>query len=474
MSLTSPEPMTDPARDVVIVAGASGFVGRALGLALARNLRPVGLSRQDRPGSNGYERFVQCDLLSLEDTERALAGARYAVYLVHSMMPASRLTQASFDDLDLICADNFARAAKKAGVERIVYLGGLMADETDALSDHLQSRLEVERVLGSTGVPVTVLRAGLVLGAAGSSYQILSRLVRRLPVMICPTWTHTKTQAVALSDVVELLAFAVGDDASSGGVFDVAAPEVVSYLEIMKRFAALAGKRRAFVGVPFFSPGLSRLWLSLITGAPRALAGPLVESLRHEMTAKDSRLAQAAGLEPTPFDKALAMSVAEEEKLGGEAFAFAVAGASASAPASRSTVTSVQRMTLHAGRDAAWAAAEYPRWLARTLGLLLSVVTGIGGAVQFRLRGVGTVLLELVPVTARSSSDRFLYRVAGGALVRRGQAGTFEVREVKGDGTVLTIVRDFEPRLPWWFYRATQAIAHEWIMHAFGRAIARA
>jgi uncharacterized protein YbjT (DUF2867 family) len=463
--------MPNPTRDVVLVAGASGFVGRALGPALARELTPVGLSRKDRPGANGYERFVQCDLLSLEDTERALQGARYAVYLVHSMMPASRLTQASFDDLDLICADNFARAARKAGVERIVYLGGLMADEKHALSDHLQSRLDVERVLGSTGVPVTVLRAGLVLGAAGSSYQILSRLVRRLPVMVCPTWTHTKTQAVALGDVVSLLAFATRDEASSGRVFDVAAPEVVSYLEIMKRFAALAGKRRLFVGVPLFSPGLSRLWLSLITGAPRALAGPLVESLRHEMTAREeASLANAAGLVPTSFDDALAASIAEEKALEGKAFAFAVADASV--PDARSTVTSVQRMKLPKGRDAAWAAEEYPRWLSRTLGFVLAVVKGADGAVEFRLRLLGRALLVLAPVPSRSSGDRFLYRVAGGMLARAGQAGTFEVREVKGDGTLLTIVRDFEPRLPWWIYRGTQAIAHEWIMRAFGRAIA--
>jgi uncharacterized protein YbjT (DUF2867 family) len=462
--------MQESTRDVVLVAGASGFVGRALGPLLAHTHRPVGLSRKDRPGSNGYERFVQCDLLSLEDTERALQGARYAIYLVHSMMPASRLTQASFDDLDLICADNFARAARKAGVERIVYLGGLMTDEKAALSDHLQSRLDVERVLGSTGVPVTVLRAGLVLGAEGSSYQILSRLVRRLPVMICPTWTHTRTQAVALADVVKLLAFATTDKASSGRVFDVAAPEVVSYQEIMRRFAEKAGKKRYFLGVPLFSPGLSRLWLSLITGAPRALAGPLVESLRHEMTARNgASLAEAAGLTPTSFDDALAASIQEEDALRGQAFAFAVADASA--PAGPSTVTSVQRMKLPKGRDATWAASEYPRWLSRTLGLLLHVVKGEDDSVEFRLRLLGITLLRLSPVAGRSSADRFLYQVSGGMLARPGQKGTFELRQVMGNGTLLTIVRDFEPRLPWWIYRATQAVAHAWIMHAFGNAI---
>jgi uncharacterized protein YbjT (DUF2867 family) len=233
------------------------------------------------------------------------------------MMPASRLTQASFDDLDLLCADNFARAAKKAGVERIVYLGGLVPRGRTELSEHLQSRVEVEHVLASTGVPVTVLRAGLVLGAQGSSYQMLARLVRRLPFMLCPAWTKTKTQPVALADVVSLLAFAVGDEATSGGTYDVGTPEVVSYLEIMKRFSALAGLERRFIGIPLFSPGLSRLWVSLITGAPRALAAPLVESLRHEMTVRDHALAEAAGLRPTPFDEALSGSIAEERVSAG-------------------------------------------------------------------------------------------------------------------------------------------------------------
>lgn len=456
-------------RDVVVVAGASGFVGSALGPRLAERFTPIGLSRRDRPGANGYERFVQCDLLSLEDTERALHGARYAVYLVHSMMPTSRLTQASFADLDVLCADNFARAAAKAGVERIVYLGGLMAHEDRALSEHLRSRLEVERVLGGTGVPVTVLRAGLILGAAGSSYQIVSRLVRRLPVMICPKWTHTKTQPIALADVVALLEFAVADERSAGGVFDIAAPQVVSYLEIMQRFAVHSGVHRWFMGVPLFSPGLSRLWLSLITGAPRALAGPLVESLRHEMTARDDTFARAAGLELTSFEDALTTAIADEQSLARDPLAYGPP----SGP-QRSSVVSVQRMKLPPGRDAAWAAAEYSRWCARTLGWVLRVVIEDDGTVRFRLRGLGLELLVLAPVAEGSRSDRFLYRVAGGLLVRGEQDGTLEVREVDDEGTILFSVRNFEPRLPWWIYRGTQSIAHAWIMHAFGRSLRRA
>ncbi len=450
----------------MLVAGASGFVGRALGPALATRFRVVGLSRHDRDGSDGYDRFLRCDLLALEDTERALVGVRYAVYLVHSMMPSARLTQAPFADIDLLCADNFARAAAKAGVERIVYLGGLIAREDHGLSEHLRSRLEVERVLGSTGVPVTVLRAGLILGAAGSSYQIVSRLVRRLPVMVCPRWTHTRTQPIALADVVKLLAFAIDDPASAGQVFDIAAPEVVSYLEIMRRFAALSGVRRRFVGVPLFSPGLSRLWLSLVTGAPRALAGPLVESLRHEMTARDLRLAAAAGLVPTPFEAALAAAVAEDRRLVADPFAAAPKDPTPT----RSTVLSIQRMAVPAGRDAAWIAARYSRWSARNLGWFLGVVHDDDGTVRFRLRVVGVDLLVLRPLRERCGPDRFVYGIVGGWLAEPGQSGTFEFR-TSGETIALTIVREFEPHLPWWIYRVTQAIAHAWVMWAFGRSL---
>lgn len=450
----------------MLVAGASGFVGRALGPVLAAHHRVVGLSRQDREGSDGYDRFLRCDLLALEDTERALEGVRYAVYLVHSMMPSARLTQASFAEIDLLCADNFARAAAKAGVERIVYLGGLIPHEDDGLSEHLRSRLEVERVLGSTGVPVTVLRAGLILGAAGSSYQIVSRLVRRLPIMVCPRWTHTRTQPIALADVVKLLAFAVDDPASAGQIFDIGAPEVVSYLEIMRRFTALSGLRRRFVGVPLFSPGLSRLWLSLVTGAPRALAGPLVASLRHEMTARDARLAEAAGIVPTSFEAALAAAIAEDRQLMADPFA----PAARNQPYRRSTVLSIQRMAVPAGRDAAWIAARYARWCARTLGWFLGVVHDDDGTVRFRLRVVGVDLLVLKPMRERCGPDRFVYHIAGGWLAERSQTGTFEFR-ICGDGIALSIVREFEPHLPWWIYRLTQAIAHAYVMWAFGRSL---
>ena len=277
-------------RPTLVLAGAAGFIGQALATALHARFRVVGLSRKARPADAHIDEYRRCDLFNLREADGGLAGADYAVYLVHSMMPSARLTQGSFADLDLICADNFARAAKAAGVRQIVYLGGLIPTG-EPLSEHLRSRLEVERTLGRYGTPVTALRAGIILGAHGSSFQILLRLVRRLPVMVLPKWTQTRTQPVALADVIALLAFAVGNRACFGRSFDLGTPETVSYAELMKRLAAQLGRSLQALPVPFLSPKLSRLWISLVTGAPRELVEPLIESLRHEMVARDHDLA---------------------------------------------------------------------------------------------------------------------------------------------------------------------------------------
>ena len=209
----------------------------------------------------------------MKDAEAALAGVDYAIYLVHSMMPSARLVQGSFEDLDLLCADNFAKAAGRAGVKQIVYLGGLMPSEDD-VSAHLESRLEVEHVLGSAGVPVTSLRAGLVIGANGSSYQLLTRLVRRLPIMVLPSWTQTKMQPVSEQEVVEAFQYVLGNPDCFGEVYDLYSTAPVSYEELMQATARALNLTRRFVGVPLLSPKLSRLWVSLTTG-PERIGGAL-------------------------------------------------------------------------------------------------------------------------------------------------------------------------------------------------------
>ena len=190
----------------VVIAGASGFVGKALIDALTEHLEVIGLSRNPMANRQNFE-WRACNLYSLLQAESGVKGADVAIYLVHSMMPA-RLTQASFRDIDLILADNFARACESTGIRQIIYVGGLLPESTD-LSEHLASRFEVATVLGSTGIPVTCIQAGLIVGAGGSSFRILTRLVHRLPIMVCPSWTGSMTQPVAIPDVVDTIHAAI-------------------------------------------------------------------------------------------------------------------------------------------------------------------------------------------------------------------------------------------------------------------------
>lgn len=453
------EPSSKPS---LVIAGASGFIGKALAPLLAERFQVVGLSRSERSCGGGYAEYRTCDLFSMSDAERALQGAEYAVYLVHNMMPSATLTQGAFADLDLVCADNFARAAARAGVKQIVFVGGLCPKE-GSLSKHLESRVEVERVLAGHGVPVTTLRAGLILGGEGSSFQIMSRLVQRLPIMVCPRWTKTRTQAVALRDVVHLINHVVGREEHYSSVHDVGAPEVVTYRELMAMTAQALGKRRWFILTRVLSPGLSRLWISLVTGAPRALVAPLVQSLKHEMVAGPSSLAAEAGLRRTSMREAIDIAIADDHGTAPHAFG----------PPRRGDgphlVRSVQRMQLPDGWTAEVAAMDYVRWLPHFLRWFLRVRRDDGEGFSFVLVPFGITLLTLRHSASRSAADRQLFHVDSGALAWAGPNARFEIRQVLGGRTLLTVVHDYEPRLPWLLYVSTQAQFHRWLMHRFSR-----
>lgn len=458
--------MPSPSQPTLAIAGATGFVGRAVAAELAKSFRVVGLSRTPPSAASGpISEWRAADLFDEETTVKALQGVDFAVYLVHSMMPSARLTQARFEDLDLLCADNFGRAAAAAGVQQIVYLGGLVP-ESGKLSAHLASREEVERALGRYGVPVTVLRAGLVIGGGGSSFEMLLRLVGRLPVMICPSWTENRMQPIAARDVVQLLAFATGRRECFGEVYDVASPEVMSYRELMQLLASELGLHRTMVPVRFFSPGLSTLWVSLVTQTAPELVGPLVQSLKHEMLARDHRLMELAGVKPMAVRAAFAEALRQGPSR--------VRTPARSGPKAPSRVRSVQRMALPEGRDAAWAAAEYMGWLPRALRGLFRVDTDASGTCFFRLRGLQRPLLILAPrQAALPCTDQRVFDIRAGLLVAAPYAGRFELRQVLDASTLMTAIHDFTPRLPWLLYRMTQALVHGWVMAAFRRHLAR-
>lgn len=465
--------MTSPldSRPTLIVAGASGFVGQALAARLAASFRLVGLTRGKRAPGDGYEEWRSCDLFSLKDSEQALEGGSHAIYLVHSMMPSARLTQGRFEDLDLICADNFARAAKRAGLRQIVYLGGLLPDVPE-LSRHLESRREVESTLAGYGIPVTTLRAGLVLGAGGSSFQMMLRLVKRLPVMVVPRWTSTECQPIAVDDVVELLAYCLDRPSCFGQTYDIGGPEVLTYRDMMRLTANVLGAERPMVNVPVLSPGLSRLWVSAITGAPKELVAPLIQSLAHSMVVHDRRLQEEAGVPGLTFRAAIARALNDEDRPGHESAPAPAAYGAPRAARPAAGVRSVQRLPLPRGRNAAWVAEEYMRWLPGGMRPLRVEVDG-QRVCRFYLRGVREPLLQLSFAPDRSGEDRQLFYITGGLLAADGGRGRLEMREAPDRKTVIAAIHDYRPRLPWSVYKNTQALVHLAVMYMFGRHLAR-
>lgn len=475
VAVSNPTPA--PSRRVVAIAGASGFVGRHLARSLAGRHEVLGLSRHpvaaaargDTPGVQ----WRRCDMLSLLEIERALVGVDVAYYLVHSMLPSARLTQGTFENIDLIAADNFARAARDQGVERIIYLGGLVPDGQD-VSGHLRSRLEVEKALGSRGVPVTALRAGLVVGPGGSSLRILVRLVQRLPLMVLPSWTETRTQPIALADALELLEHCLDAPEVLGKTFDIGGPEVLAYRELIEQTATVLGKPHRALRVPWISPRISKLWVSTVTGMPRALVGPLIESLRCEMVAGDLELQREIGQRPRPFQVALREALQSVEP---SSSALVPRPRSAIVPKSvrnERLVRSVQRLPLPEGWDALDAAREYMRWLDAALRFFLRVEID-GPRCRFFVRLVPRPLLELTFSPERSRPDRALFYVTGGLLRRRDapRRGRLEFRPTPDGRHILAAIHDFAPALPWFVYNLTQAIAHVWVMHRFGAHLAQ-
>jgi uncharacterized protein YbjT (DUF2867 family) len=473
---------TDPekARKTVVIAGASGFIGMALARELASDHHVIGLTRCQRPAADCDIAWRHCDLFSLFECEQALAGAETAFYLVHSMLPSARLTQGNFQDMDLICADNFARAAVHVGIRQIIYLGGLIPEGTD-LSRHIQSRREVEQTLGAYGVPVTSLRAGIVIGLHGSSYAMFRSVLERSRIIFCPRWSDSLIQPVALSDVIRLLRHALEHPAGSNCSHDIGCADIMSYHELLNRSARLLGLKRRFLRLPWPLLGPSKFLLTRISGFPRQLVGPLVESLKHSMVARDLEYQEQAGIPVKSFEKAVRESLTEESK--GECFPAihrALTRAKRRIPSpGRNTVRSLQRIPLPAGKSARWLAEQYTAWLPRFFHTLLRAYVDPAGNLTIVSRFFGIHLLELRFAGERSiTADRQLFYISGGRLAKKidrpSRKPRLEFREVLGGRAALVAIHDFRPTIPWPLYNLTQARAHLWVMKNFARMILRA
>jgi uncharacterized protein YbjT (DUF2867 family) len=294
------------------VAGATGYIGsRLVPRLLAAGHQVVCLARtpaklDDRPWRDRVE-VRRCDVMIAEDVEQALEGCDAAYYLIHSMGE-----QADFADADRTAAENFARGAEINRLQRTVYLGGLGGAED--LSDHLASRQEVGRVLAGGATPVTELRASVVIGAGSVSFEMLRYLTEVLPVMVTPRWVETRTQPIAIRDVLTYLV-AVLDDEARSVVYEIGGPDVVTYREMMQLYADVAGlRRRIVIPVPVLTPRLSSLWIGLVTPLPSGVARPLVDSLRNEVVVTDDAAARF-GVEALPLREAIEHALDRDHRL---------------------------------------------------------------------------------------------------------------------------------------------------------------
>lgn len=443
----------------VLLTGATGYIGSRL----APRLRSLGhdvraLARD--PGklfAKGWDAadVVRGDVLDPSTLPAALAGADVAYYLVHSMTTAG----GDFAARDREAARAFARAAAESGVKRIVYLGGL-GDGGEGLSKHLASRQETGDVLREGPVPVTELRAAIVVGSGSASFEIVRDLVRRLPVMVCPRWVRSRCEPIAVGDVLSYLVGVLDEPRTVGQVLEIGGGEVLTYADLMRITGEVMGRRIRIVTVPLLTPRLSAYWLNLVTSVPMSLARPLVEGLRNDVVCRDTRIREWVPVPLTPFRAAVGRALEVDGRHAAESRWTDATTTAAAEPwadaapllsdrrevpsplAPRDVFARVRRI----GGETGWYFAD-GLWALR--GLLDRLVGGVG---MRRGRRDPDSLAVGDPLdfwrVERYEEGRLLTLRAEMRLP--GQARlTFRVAPAANGGSVLTQAAEFRPSGPW-------------------------
>ncbi len=290
----------------VLVTGATGFVGGRLVPALIKEGMTVRAMTRNPDSYDGPGEAVRGDVFDPGTLAEPMDGVDVAVYLVHS------LDDNDFESKDADAARAFGLAAAASGVKQIVYLGGLGKDGEE-LSAHLRSRREVEEILGEAGVPVTVLRAAIVVGAGGISWEMTRQLVKNLPVMVVPKWAKTRTQPVAIDDVVRYFVGVIGLEAAFGRVYEIGGADQLSYLEMMRQAAqVMNGRRVPILTVPLLTPKLSSYWISFVTNVEVTTGRNLIDSMGTEVLQTDYSIRDLVPGEPMTYAEAVRLAVAQD------------------------------------------------------------------------------------------------------------------------------------------------------------------
>ncbi len=288
----------------VLVTGATGFVGHRLVPALLESGHEVSVLVRDRssydPPADDVHVF-EGDLLDQGSFESALADVDAAYYLVHSMGASG-----DFEERDRRAAKNFSAAASAADIDRLIYLGGLgPGNEADGVSAHLRSRQEVGRILGKGTYDLTTLRAAVIVGEGSASFELIDQLTHRLPVMIAPRWVRTRCQPIAVDDVIVYLVGVLDAAETAGESFEIGGPDVLTYQEMLRQTAEIAGRTVYIVPIPVLSPTLSSHWVTFVTDVPKSVAKPLIAGLKTPVIVRENRIEEFVDVEHTSFETAV-------------------------------------------------------------------------------------------------------------------------------------------------------------------------
>lgn len=427
---------------------------------LKDNYEIIAISRNIENKSNEHNvTWKAADLFDLNEITEVMEDIDIAIYLVHSMMPSAKLTQASFEDMDALLADNFAKAASYNKVQHIVFMSGLIPN-TNELSPHLRSRLECEQILGSYGVPVSTLRAGLIIGSKGSSYPILKKLVERLPGLLLPKWAYNTTLPVAIDDVIDGLYKIVERNPNENESIDIGGPSHMTYKDLFKQTAEVLDKRLPTIDLPIIPIWLSKYWVKLISGVPKEMVYPLMDSLIHDMIRNDENIVKDISIGKIDYKESVRNALEEETKTQKKG--------KSSRKGDIKDVRAISRVVLPKDVNMIQLAESYANFLNR---ITLNVVNSDFNEDNFTISVpfLNKDLLLLSKDFKASNNERILYRIVGGdfALDSDGGNARLEFRRLPNSDACIIALQEYEPTLPWWVYKYTQAKVHKSVMNLF-------
>ena len=441
----------------IAIAGATGFIGRWFIDRYKNEFNITALSRKKVANNNqSAVKWKQVDLYSISSTTEALANIDVAIYLVHSMMPSTRLNQGSFEDTDILLADNFSRASEQCNLKQIIYVGGILPKDEYTISKHLQSRYEVEKTLGSRTTPLTSIRAGIIIGPNGSSFRIVQKLVKNLPVMACPEWTKSLNQPIDILDALKIIKSCIGNEKTFNKPLEIGGDQVITYMDLLNITAKKMNKKRLIFSLSFITVGLSKLWVSLITSTSKFLVSPLIESLKHKMTINPEN-SIGFNINYISVEDSVEKALNSKEKIP-------INPEFVNLKKEKNTVRSVQRIANPSNRSIDFVARIYPIWLKKRFADLLKANYD-GKFIKFSFLLIP--LLELKVIKSRSDDNRKLFYITGGWLVKRTSLGWLEFRSVLNNEYMIAGIHEYVPSLPWYIYKHTQAKLHLIVMKRF-------